>query len=147
MVESSSNNYQVQNGVNINSNVDTSWIISSIRKESHILCLAVCNSNQECLSSVYMDESVANNNCILYKKYFDSTEITTSNNTKLFIKNSKIYNNYNNNNNVECNSNCRETSFHMIFSLLYYFKILQQKSEFKKKMRIFLLHLQLDILF
>ena len=85
----SSQNYQVQNGLNINSNVDASWIISSMRNNSKFLCLAVCTSNQECLTSVYM-ESVATDNCILYKKQFELTETTTSNNSKLFIKNSKI---------------------------------------------------------
>ncbi len=81
-------NYQVQIGVNVNSNVDANWIISSMRKESYIFCLAICNSNQECLTSVYI-ESVATDNCILYKKGFDSTETTTSSNTKLFIKKSR----------------------------------------------------------
>jgi hypothetical protein len=91
MIESSQN-YQVQNEVNINSNIRASWIISSMRKENHIFCLAVCNSNQECLTSVYM-ESVANDNCFLYKNHFNSTETTTSNNTKLFKKDSKFHNN------------------------------------------------------
>jgi hypothetical protein len=88
----SSHNYQVKNEVNINPNIRASWILSSMRKENHIFCLAVCNSNQECLTSVYM-ESVPNDNCILYKKHFDSSETTTSNNTKLFKKDSKYHNN------------------------------------------------------
>ncbi len=88
----SSQNYQVQNEVNINSNIRASWIISSMRKKNHIFCLAVCNSNQECLTSVFM-ESVANDNCFLYKHHFDSSETTTSINTKLFKKDSKCHNN------------------------------------------------------
>ncbi len=88
MIESS-HSYQVQNGVNIKPNVDASWIISSMRKKSKFVCLAVCNTNKECLTSVYI-ESGADDNCILYKKRFDSTETTTSSNSKLFIKNSKI---------------------------------------------------------
>jgi hypothetical protein len=87
MIESF-NNYQVRNGVNINSNVIASLMISSLRKENHIFCLAACNSDQECLTTVYI-ESEVNFNCILYKKYFDSTETTTANNSKLFIKKSK----------------------------------------------------------
>ncbi len=59
-----------------------------MRKENHIFCLAACNENQECLTSVHM-ESVANDNCFLYKNHFNSTETTTSSNTKLFIKISK----------------------------------------------------------
>ncbi len=89
MIESS-HNYQVQNGININTNVDTSLIISSMRKENHIYCLAACNSNQECHSTIYI-ESEVNDNCILYKKFFNSTEIATSNNSKLFIKNSRYH--------------------------------------------------------
>ncbi len=85
----SSYNYQIQNGVNINSNVVASFIISSMRKENHIFCLAACNSNQKCLTSVYK-ESEDNANCILYKKHFDSFETTTSSKTKLFKKESKI---------------------------------------------------------
>jgi hypothetical protein len=84
----SSHNYQVQNGFNINPNVDASLILSSMRKENHIFCLAVCNSNKECLSTVYI-ESPENDNCILYNKQFNSTETTTSSNSKLFIKKSK----------------------------------------------------------
>ncbi len=91
MIESS-HNYQVQNGVNINPNVDTSWIISSFRKENHIFCLAVCNANKECLTAVYM-ESEIKENCFLYQKHFVSTETTTSSNTKLFKKDSKYRNN------------------------------------------------------
>jgi hypothetical protein len=87
MIESS-HNYQVQNGVNVISNIDTSLIISSLRKENHIFCLAACNSNQECLTSVYK-ESEDNANCILYKKHFDSTETTLSSNSNMFIKKSK----------------------------------------------------------
>ncbi len=83
-----SHNYQIQNGVNVIQNIGTSWIISSMSKENHIFCLAACNRNQECLTSVYK-ESEDNANCILYKKYFCSTETTTSSNTKLFNKISK----------------------------------------------------------
>ncbi len=85
----SSNNYQVHDGMNINSNVHPSTVISSMRKENHIFCLVACNLNQECLSTIYV-ESKTNDNCILYKKHFDSTETTTSSNAKLFIKNGKI---------------------------------------------------------
>ena len=79
-------------GSNINLNVDTSWIISSFRKENHIFCLAACNSNKECLTAVYM-ESEIKENCFLYQKHFVSTETTTSSNTKLFKKDSKYRNN------------------------------------------------------
>ncbi len=82
-------NYQVHDGLNIMPSVDTSLIISSMRKKSKLVCLAVCNLNQECLTSVYM-ESEENDNCILYKKHFDLTETTKANNSKLFIKTSKI---------------------------------------------------------
>ncbi len=84
----SSQNYHVYNGVNINSNVNASLIINSTRMKSKFNCLAVCNSNKECISSVYI-ESKANDNCILYNKQFDSNETTTTNNSKLFIKKSK----------------------------------------------------------
>ena len=124
IIESSStHNYQVQTGVNINSNVDARWIISSMRKKSKFVCLAVCNSNQECLTTVYI-ESVATDNCFLYKKHFNSTETTTSSNTKLFKKGSKyrvskninnifyfqnrilnLDNNHNSNNNLDFNHN------------------------------------------
>ena len=86
-----SQNYQVQNGVNINPNVDTSLIISSMRKENHIFCLAACNSNTECLSTVYIESQETLNNCVMYKKQFDSNETTISSNTKLFIKKGKFF--------------------------------------------------------
>jgi hypothetical protein len=87
MIESS-HNYHVQNGVNINPNFGASLIISSMRKDNHIFCLAACNTNQECLTTVYIVSEV-NDNCILYNKQFDSTETTTSSNSQLFIKKSK----------------------------------------------------------
>ena len=83
----SSQKYQVQNGVKIPSG-DSSLIISSIRK-SQIICVAQCSLIDECLTSVYL-ESEKNENCFLYKKLFDSTEKTTSSNSKLFTKKSKI---------------------------------------------------------
>jgi hypothetical protein len=93
MIESS-NNYQVHDGMNINSNqIDPSWIISSMRKENHIFCLAACNSNQECLSTIYI-ESETNNNCLLYRKNFAEAETTLSSNSKLFIKKSIRFNKY-----------------------------------------------------
>ncbi len=83
----SSQKYQVQNGVKIPSG-DSSLIISSMRK-SQIICVAQCNLNDECLTTVYM-ESEKNENCFLYRKLFNSTETTTSSNSKLFTKKSKI---------------------------------------------------------
>ncbi len=84
----SSHNYQVQNGLNVISGVGASFKINSIRMKSKLVCLAACCSNQECLTTVYI-ESVENDNCILYKKHFDSNETTTSSNTKMFLKKSK----------------------------------------------------------
>jgi hypothetical protein len=55
----SSQKYQVQNGVKIPSG-DSSLIISSMRK-SQIICVAQCNLNDECLTTVYM-ESEKNEN-------------------------------------------------------------------------------------
>ena len=81
MIESSYN-YLVHDGVNINPNVVASLIINSMRKENPIFCLAVCNYNKECLSSVYI-ESVANDNCILYNQQFDSNETASSTTTKI----------------------------------------------------------------
>ena len=76
MIESSYN-YQIKDGVNVISNVESSLIISSLRKENHIFCLAECNSNQECLSTIYI-ESETSNNCFLYKKLFAVAETTLS---------------------------------------------------------------------
>ena len=83
----SSQKYQVQKGMKILSG-DSSLIISSIRK-SQIHCLAQCNLNDKCLTSVYM-ESEKYENCFHYNKQFDATELTTSSNSKLFKKKSKI---------------------------------------------------------
>jgi hypothetical protein len=88
----SSQNYQVHDGVNINTNVDPSLIINSMRINSKFVCLKVCNSNKDCLSTVYI-ESEENDNCILYKKNFNTTETTTSSNSKLFTKKSNNNNN------------------------------------------------------
>ncbi len=87
MIEAS-HNYQIQNDVNVIPNIGASCIIQRMSKENHIFCLASCNKNQECLSTIYI-ESETNNNCILYKKYFDITDTTISSNTKLFRKESK----------------------------------------------------------
>jgi hypothetical protein len=76
MIEASQN-YQIKDEVNVISNVNSSLIISSMRKENHIFCLAECNSNQECLSTIYI-ESETSNNCFLYKKLFAVAETTLS---------------------------------------------------------------------
>jgi hypothetical protein len=55
IIESSQSNYRIKNGVNIIPNIGASWIISSMRKENHIFCLAACNKNQECLSTIYIE--------------------------------------------------------------------------------------------
>jgi hypothetical protein len=83
----SSQKYQVQKGMKILSG-DSSLIISSIRK-SQILCLAQCNLNDQCLTSVYL-VSEKYENCFHYNKQFDASETTTSINSKIFIKTSKI---------------------------------------------------------
>ncbi len=82
-----SQKYQVQKGVKILSG-DSSLIMSSIRK-SQIHCLAQCNLNDQCLTSVYL-ESEKYDNCFHYNKQFDPSETTTSTNSKLFKKKSKI---------------------------------------------------------
>ena len=74
MIESS-HNYQVQKGVKILSG-DSSLILSSIRK-SQIHCLAKCNLNDQCRTSVYQ-KSEKYENCFHYNKQFDSTETTSS---------------------------------------------------------------------
>ncbi len=83
----SSQKYHVQKGVKIPSG-DSSLIIGSIRK-SQIHCLAQCNLNEQCLTSVYL-ESEKYENCFHYNKQFDSTETVSSMNSKMFIKKSKI---------------------------------------------------------
>jgi hypothetical protein len=89
-ITSPSNRYQAQMNLKIKTSFEPNWIISSLRKKSKIFCLAECNLNDKCLTSVYM-ESVKSENCFLYRKYFESNETTTANYSNLYKKNSNYF--------------------------------------------------------
>ena len=82
--------YEIQQNVIIQLNIDPIWLIASFKKPNNVFCLAECNSKHFCLSVFFItDKTTSNYNCFLYRKYFDSTEITSANGSELFSKDCK----------------------------------------------------------
>jgi hypothetical protein len=68
-------------------------LISKLNKPGEILCIALCNSNQECVSVVYDKRSELIENCFLYNRFFNSSEIIQSSTSTMYVKklNSFLY--------------------------------------------------------
>jgi hypothetical protein len=88
--------YKIQKNTNVGSNI--AQLIKSFKIKNKLKCVIQCNINDQCLSLEFSEYSDINDNCFIYKQYFDSTEISQSNvsdllqceckNFKNFFKNS-----------------------------------------------------------
>jgi hypothetical protein len=78
--QSKSQKYSVEKNMNINSNVDPTCLLQSFQRKTKMSCMAQCNLNNECFSIISNSEK----NCFLYKKRFDSTELTETSNSDLY---------------------------------------------------------------
>ncbi len=82
------NNFKILNNQVVNSTVAETCnnLISKENKLFRMLCIAACNSNQECVSVVYDKRSGLVENCFLYNRSFNSSEITQSSTSIIFEK-------------------------------------------------------------
>ena len=82
--------YSFQMDISINKTLtNSSWLIRNYNKTGKTLCLAECNLIQNCYSVVYSQDSSSNNNCILFSKYFATSELVSLKNSHFYFKECK----------------------------------------------------------
>ncbi len=69
--------YKIQKNTNVGSNI--AQLIKSFKIKNKLKCVIQCNINDQCLSLEFSEYSNINDNCLIYKQYFDQTEISQSN--------------------------------------------------------------------
>jgi hypothetical protein len=80
-----SNYYIIKKNANINTTIIQTWLNSSFNTKTKYSCLSQCNKNNFCLNLVYTN-STLNKNCFLFTKNFTSTELVSSIDSDLYIK-------------------------------------------------------------
>jgi hypothetical protein len=75
--------------MNVSSTINQNYLLKSSKQIDRLFCLAQCNLDDECMTTAYSNILSRFNNCFLYKKYFASNELTTSNGSNLYKKYSK----------------------------------------------------------
>jgi hypothetical protein len=80
--------YSVLKDVNVASNINTIWFITSLTVRNKMYCMAECNKNDECHTIVF-STSQSNDNCFLYNKNFELIELVQSNISNLYKKECK----------------------------------------------------------
>ncbi len=78
--------YDLQHNKIINSTLNPIWFIQSNIKHTKIQCLSACNLNDECYTATFSTNSMVNDNCFLYRKQLSSTEIISSQDSNIYIK-------------------------------------------------------------
>jgi hypothetical protein len=78
--------YDLQLNKTVISTLDPIWLIQSTKNLGKISCLVGCNINKECYSATFINDSIANDNCFLYRKHVASTETISTLNANLYIK-------------------------------------------------------------
>ena len=79
--------YQFEINKNVTASINPDFVLEKYLRLHQLFCLAECNSNNNCLSVTYSYDF----SCILYKGIFNSSEIVASNDTNLYVKNSKKF--------------------------------------------------------
>ena len=65
--------------------VNSTNLISSLKQTSKYFCLSACNLNPLCLTLTYM----GNDNCFLYNRYYNSTELMATTEDFYYAQKSK----------------------------------------------------------
>jgi hypothetical protein len=78
--------YDLQMNMMVNSTLDPVCLIESNRKISKMHCICGCNLKNECYTVRFIPDSIANQNCFLYRKYFTTKEMVSSQNSNLYKK-------------------------------------------------------------
>jgi hypothetical protein len=79
-------NYDLQLNKIVDSTLDPIWLIQSSKNLDKISCLVNCNKNKECYTATFITDSIANDNCFLYRKQIASTDMISSLNSNLYMK-------------------------------------------------------------
>jgi hypothetical protein len=80
--------YSVLKDVNVVSNIDPIWFITSLTIKSKMNCMAECNKYNECHTIVFLT-SHSIDNCFLYNKNFELNELVQSKISNLYKKECK----------------------------------------------------------
>ncbi len=85
-----SSKYDMQMCQNVNSSIDPIFLIGSYKKLDKISWMIECNLNEECYTTIFASDQFPNQTCFLYRKYFSSSEIVSSNSSYLYSKKCKL---------------------------------------------------------
>jgi hypothetical protein len=83
-----SNYFKILKNQYINIPVSESSLISSVHLPSSVQCLALCNTNTNCLTAIYDKSHGKLNNCFTYSEYFQTSELIPSSTSVLYQKKS-----------------------------------------------------------
>ena len=82
--------YSIQSDTSIASAVSsTLWLIQSYKFKSKFECLSQCNLKVDCYTAAYSSNGSLIDNCALYSKYFNQSELVSLKNTNLYSKDCK----------------------------------------------------------
>jgi hypothetical protein len=78
--------YDLQKNINLSFFSDPNFLIQKSIRIDRISCLVECNLNEECFTALYIPNSLSNDNCFKYRKYFTSSEKFSSLYSDLYEK-------------------------------------------------------------
>ena len=81
--------YSMQIDTLINSTTGSSWLIDSFKLNSKLRCLLKCNLMANCYSITYKLDSISTDNCALYSRYFETSELVSFKNSLFYEKECK----------------------------------------------------------
>ena len=81
-----SQKYSIQVDTSIGLTVSSIWLIQSYQKSDKTLCLVECNLKSDCYTATFSSDSSLLDNCALYSKYFETSELVSLKNTNLYSK-------------------------------------------------------------
>ncbi len=81
--------YDLQKNLNLSFYSDPNFLIQKSIKLNRLSCLVECNLNVECFTTLYIPNSLSNDNCFKYRKYFTSSEKFSSAYSDLYEKSCK----------------------------------------------------------
>ncbi len=103
-----SHKYGVKKNVNVTTN--PIWLLNSYKMRNKMNCLSKCNLNEDCLSSTFSNDYLLENNCHLYRMYFDPSEISETALSNLYTK--------------DCKCSIRNNFFYIHkFNLIFFLKV------------------------
>ena len=78
--------YSSEVDTSIGLSVSSKWLIQNYKKSDKTLCLQECNLNDGCYTATYSSDSGSLDNCILFSKYFNQSELVSLEDTNLYSK-------------------------------------------------------------